>query len=278
MNKSSPIVTIIGHVCIDQNTVDGLSSEKWGSSPMYIANYLQEKYAIQPSIFAPYGSDFSQYKNGFHFINEASAFNTLIYKNIVTNGSRTQRCYNAASYAQPAITQEIIDTLTRTDIIIVTPMTPYLSTEYVTQILGYLPKKSLKVLLPQGYMRTIHDDGIVSKRAFNEAAQLLSKFDLLIASDEDISDALERAKGWTTKNHNLSVVITQAENGASLFARGEQTSVPTTPIPFTKIKNPVGSGDSFSAQLSLSLYEGLGAVQSIEVANKTTGLALLSSK
>jgi sugar/nucleoside kinase (ribokinase family) len=278
MTNQSPTITIVGHVCIDQNTIDGVSSEKWGSSPMYIANYLQINHGIQPSIIAPYGNDFSQYTDGFRFITTAYGSKTLIYKNIVTNGSRMQYCYNAMGATHPAITTDVIDRLRSTDILIVTPMTPYLDVKYVLELLRYIPEKCLTVLLPQGYMREINQDDTVSIREFIEAPQLLSEFDILVASDEDYIAVQDWATHQTILHQNLSAVITNAEKGATLFARGKQTGVPTTPVPFDKIKNPVGSGDIFSAQLSVSFHSGFDIVKAIQSANDATGASLLLSK
>lgn len=278
MTNQPPIITIVGHVCIDKNTIDGISSEKWGSSPMYIANYIKKNHGVQPSILASYGIDFNKYTSGFHFINDAVKSKTLVYKNVVTNGDRVQYCHNALNSTPPAITPDVIDTLRQTDILIVTPMTPYLNTEYILEVLRYIPKKSLTVLLPQGYMREINQDGTVSIREFLEAPQLLSKFDILIASDEDYLDVHNWATDQTVHFPNLSVIITQAEEGATLFVQGRQTSIPTTPIPFEEIKNPVGSGDIFSAQLSLSLHDGFDIAEAIRSANEATGASLLLSK
>ena len=270
----TPSITIIGHVCIDQNVIDGVSYEKWGSSPMYIANYLQEKYAVQPSILAAYGNDFTKYTPGFHFINKAAGLKTLVYKNIVTNGHRTQYCHNTTDATVPTITPDVIQTLRTTDIVIVTPMTPHLSTAYVLQILQHVPKECLKVLLPQGYMREINDKGSVGMREFIEAPEFLSKFDVLVTSDEDYPNVYEWAAHSTIKHDPLSIVVTQAEKGAALFVQGRQTNISTIPISFKDIKNPVGSGDIFSAQLSFSLYNGFTINEAIRSANEATGASL----
>jgi sugar/nucleoside kinase (ribokinase family) len=139
-----------------------------------------------------------------------------------------------------------------------------------------VPETCLKVLLPQGYMRHINADGMIEKRKFIEGEQLLTYFDAMVTSDEDSDDALRAAVIWATYKEGSSIVVTQSSKGATLFNGGQTTQVPTTPIAFSRIKNPVGSGDMFSAQLALGLYDRLDPADAVRSANETTAKALLS--
>jgi Sugar kinases, ribokinase family len=272
-----PIVTIIGHTCIDHNTIDGVRYESWGSSAMYIAKYFAKEFDVKSHIVSSYGHDFMKYATEFNFIGEPSSENTLLYENIVNNGDRTQFCKHSNFSPPVKVEGEVANLLSQTDILIIAPMLANYSVEYIDQIMEYLPEKTLKVLLPQGYMRHINSENKIEKKEFTEAKHILKYFDVVVASDEDYDNALEVAKDWAKHKDGSSIVITQAEKGATVFHEGQSTQISTTPIPFNEIKNPVGSGDMFSAQFTMSLHNRLHPHEAVRQANEATARALLSN-
>jgi len=271
-----PIVTIIGHTCIDHNTINGTSYEKWGSSAMYIAKYLSKEFNITSRIVSSYGHDFVKYRDDFIFLEPPSGYTTLLYKNVVTNGNRIQFCHHSNSSPPIRISRHVAEILRKTDILVVAPMLTNYDEKYIKQVMQYTPEQTFKVLLPQGYMRHINDKNEIEKREFSEAKYVLPYFDAVIASDEDCDNALLVAKKWADYKKGLHIVITQAEKGATVFDDSTVVQVPTTPIPFSEIKNPVGSGDMFSAQFAISMYNGLRPSEAVDQANKATAKALLS--
>lgn len=273
---SKPVVTIIGHACIDHNTIDGTKYEKWGSSAMYIAKYYLKHFGIKSHIVSSYGKDFSKYANDFNFTESPSGDRTLLYENIVTNGHRVQYCRNSDCSPPIPVGEDVINLLQRTDILIVAPQISNYSAAYISNIMNYLSDNSLKVLLPQGFMRHINEDDKIEKREFAEAESILLYFDAVIASDEDYDNILNLAEEWAEHKTGSSIVITQAERGATVFHKGETKQISTMPLPFDKIKNPVGSGDMFSAQFTISLHNKLHPHDAVHEANKTTAQALLA--
>lgn len=271
-----PIVTIVGHVCLDHNSIDGVTYKSWGSSAMYIAKYLAKEFGIKPHIVSSYGSDFIEYTTEFTFIGELNDHKTLLYENIVNNGNRLQFCHHSDFSPPIEVNADLKDLLKKTDILIVAPMLANYDIKYIEQIMEHLPATTLRVLLPQGYMRHINEEYKIEKRAFIEAKHILKHFDAVIASDEDHDNALEAARGWAAYKNGSSIVITQAEKGATVFYADKITRVATTPLPFSEIKNPVGSGDIFSAQFTMSLHSKLHPHEAVSSANKATAKALLS--
>lgn len=271
-----PVVTIIGHVCLDHNSIDGTKYKSWGSSAMYIAKYLAKEFGITSHIVSSYGSDFVEYATEFTFIDEPGNHKTLLYENIVNNGDRVQFCHHSNFSPPIEVGANLIDLLKKTDILIVAPMLANYGIEYIEQVTEYLSPTALRVLLPQGYMRHINEEYKIEKKAFTEARHILKHFDAVIASDEDLDDALEAARDWATHKEDLSVVITQAEKGATVFYANKIAQIATTPLPFSEIKNPVGSGDIFSAQFTMSLHNKLHPHDAVSSANKATARALLS--
>lgn len=271
-----PTVTLIGHVCIDNNTIEGAKFETWGSSVMYIAKYLLKNFGIHSHIIAPYGQNFVKYTESFDFLVPPTTPDTLQYENIVNNGTRVQYCHHAELSNPVTINEKIKELLEHTDILVVAPLVANYQVTYIAQIMEFLPKECLRVLLPQGYMRHINGEDRIEKRMFSEAEQLLTYFDVVVASDEDCDNALDVAKVWATYKEESSIVITQASKGATLFNNGKVTQIPTTAIPPSQIKNPVGSGDTFSARLAIDLHNKLSPSDAVRNANAATAKVLLS--
>lgn len=273
-----PVVTIVGHTCIDNNVVDGIRSENWGSPAMYIAHYYLKNFGIKANIVSSYGSDFTKYTKVFVFTEQPGDSKSLVYENIVNNGQRVQFCHNSQSSLPATLNQNAIELLKKTNILIIAPQLPNYSPDYIAKIMDYAPSDCLKVLLPQGYMRQVDRTDKIIKRDFAEASRILPYFDAVIASDEDYVDILALATGWAKYKPGSSIVITQAEKGATVFHDGVIQPIATQPIPFTDIKNPVGCGDIFSAQFALSLYNRLDPYAAAVQANQATAKALTSEK
>jgi len=275
-DMTQPVVTIVGHTCIDNNTVDGIKFEKWGSSAMYIAKYYLRHFGLKSNIISAYGTDFTKYTNDFVFTEAPGNHKTLLYENIINNGHRVQYCRNSDHSTPVALNDEAIELLHKTDILIVAPQISNYNVSYVNELMQYLSKDCLRVLLPQGYMRRVNEQDKIEKKEFLEAQHILSHFDAIVASDEDYDDILDLAEGWATHRPNSSVVITQAQKGATIFHKGESKHIPTTPLPFDIIRSPVGCGDTFSAQFAISLHDKLHPHDAVRHANETTAQALLS--
>lgn len=271
-----PTITIIGHTCIDKNTIDNVKIETWGSPAMYMATYYLQNYDIKSHILSRYGHDFSRYTDKFLFTEKPDNNKTLVYENIVNNGQRTQYCHSSDSDQVVELRKDTTDLIQKTDILIVAPQLPNYSKEYIEEIIKLAPKNCLKVILPQGYMRQIGPDDKVSQRDFTEAALILPYFDVVIASEEDYSGILDLAPRWSEYKQHSSIIITQAEKGATVFDSGKSEHIAAKPIPFGDIKNPVGSGDVFSAQVAIGLYNKLSPYEAVDQANKATAKSLLS--
>lgn len=268
-----PKIGIIGHVCIDHNSVDGHNITKWGSSAMYMSKLLQKSYGYLPTIIAPYGEDFT-YASEVDMLTEPTESPTLVYENILINGMRTQKCHNYKDALLPVLGDKIQLRLSQLDICFVAPLTPFFDVDTIRKFLSYLPENCLRVLLPQGYMRDFDAQGNVTKRKFIEQADFMGAFDLIIASDEDLDDALETARAWSTHDREPTYVITQAANGATVFQAGKDIHVPTQPLRQEEIVNPVGCGDMFSATLAIERAAGTPIKEAIATAHQRTRQAL----
>jgi len=270
-------VTIIGHVCIDHNVIEGERVDSWGSPAMYIAKYLRDVVGINTHIVAAHGKDFAEYAASVQLTESAGDFSTLVYQNLVENGHRVRKCFNAENSPPIEPSPHVQALLAGSDICIMASILGNYSADYTKRVFAHVPETSLKILAPQGHFRVVHEDGIISTQPLQEPKALLPLFDAVAISDEDIEDALNEARRWSELAPKTIVVVTQAERGATVFLNGAETQVPTVPIANEDLTSPVGCGDLFVANLSLNLHKGLGPIEAVDATNKAMHDILLKS-
>jgi sugar/nucleoside kinase (ribokinase family) len=105
-----------------------------------------------------------------------------------------------------------------------------------------------RVLAAQGLLRSFETDGTVIATPWRDYARLLPKVDAVVVSEEDHAED----SAWLPFT---TVVVTQAERGAELHARGVTTHVPAFAV--AEVIDQTGAGDAFAASLALGLAEGL---------------------
>lgn len=253
--NNRPTITIVGHVCIDHNTIDGVFHETWGSAVIYIAEYLKKTHSIDASILASYGRDLEEFTDTTSFILQPTLDRTLVYENTITNGRRRQAVKNTRNTAIDTIDERTRDILSKTDILIFAPLLPNYDKSYIESLCVLLPTHAYKAILPQGYYRSVGRNGEIKKRKFSEAG-ILRMMNLLIQSDEDSDDAIASVQAWVRKYPDLTGVVTHNSDGVSVLGKGMPQRIATEPVAVKNIVNSVGAGDVFSAELLLSIYEG----------------------
>lgn len=260
-------IVLCGHVCIDVNISEGASYTSWGSSLMYMAHYFQDQLKLAPLLIAAYGRDFEQYTKGITFLPVAMGEHTLIYKNHTTNNRRLQQCDHVADAKPVPITKAVKDSVAQADIICVAPLLPNFSTAYVRQLLSTKKFKSLAVLLPQGYLRTADHKGYVQPREFEEADEIIALFDMVIISNDDHPNAVQLAQQWARQAPQVAIIVTQGSRGASLVSADTVRPVATEPVAEEHIVDSVGCGDTFSAALMYSYFQGRDIIAAIQTGN-----------
>jgi sugar/nucleoside kinase (ribokinase family) len=276
MTLGTPKVILAGDVCIDHNVVNGHKYVSWGSSLMYMNQYLVNHVNIDVGIIAAHGRDFNKYISGVNIINDPEPIETLVYENIVKGDRRTQFCHNIASSKPVNIDATLQRMFKHANIFVFAPLTPNYQLDYLQTLLKYIPKNALKALIPQGYLRRIRHDGLVNKSDFINEKSIVPLFDVIIASDEDCDDPFTTTEKWLSCSEKLNVVITQNKNGATLINKDGFRHIGTIPIPNTKIIDSVGSGDVFSAQMIASYYINGDILQAIDAGNNAAHERLLS--
>lgn len=277
-DSGKPKVVFVGHVVIDHNKVEQTSYVRWGSPAMFMMRYLRSNFAINPTIIASYGPDFLQYAGDADLLPRTPNLNqSIVYENIVVNGRRTQYCHNGAAKL-PELTPEIQTALQAADMLFLAPLTPEFTAEYVSELMRFLKPDCLKTLLPQGYLRSIAPDGLVSPREFTEAAEIIPHFDLVIISDEDHPKADEVVHGWKQSSSQTNIVVTENVRGADLITSDGIKHIATTPVSPDKIVDSVGLGDVFSAATAYQLHLTRDITKAIKAGHVAAREKLLSPK
>jgi len=122
-----------------------------------------------------------------------------------------------------------------------------------------------RVLAAQGMLRSFAKDGTVQAARWRHYASLLPKVDAVVVSEEDHAED----SAWLPFT---TVVVTQAERGSDLHARGATTHVRAFAVP--AVVDQTGAGDAFAASLALALAEGLDLVAAATFASAAASFAV----
>src|SRR3989344_8945451 len=178
---------IIGHVCLDRNILeDGSTFVGPGSPAMFIDKILKQFPDTSLSTISSYGSDYIQYLQGINiFPSTPNMADTLVYQNDSSRGRRRQSVLNTHSSSLVGIDGAIGKLVSQADVIFVAPLLPNFSVSYCKDVNNAAREGALKVLVPQGYFRTIDASSNVISREFEEAGDIIPLFDVIITSEED---------------------------------------------------------------------------------------------
>jgi sugar/nucleoside kinase (ribokinase family) len=263
--KTEPRIICLGHVCIDRNSTEHAEYIGWGSGTLYMSSYFQAR-GLRPAVISSYGPDLLPHVNEFELLSPPNMPETLTFENIVPPGqTRKLFAHKADMSLPPVLTPDLKRAIAEADILIAAMLLPTYSAEWLESGLGLAQSSCLKVLCPQGYLRSLDGDGLVSPRPFEEARHIIPLFDLVFISDEDTPDALTVAQDWKRAAPGTEVIVTNGPKGATIIGTDGPRLIPTIPIPPEEIVDSVGCGDTFAASVALALYEG----RSLEDAIKT---------
>jgi sugar/nucleoside kinase (ribokinase family) len=122
-----------------------------------------------------------------------------------------------------------------------------------------------RVLAAQGMLRSFGPDGTVIATPWRDYARLLPKVDAVVVSEEDHAED----SAWLPFT---TVVVTLAERGSELHARGTTTHVGAFAV--DEVIDQTGAGDAFAASLALGLAEGLPIVKAATFASAAASFAV----
>lgn len=275
---SEPNVVVIGHVCIDHNTTEHASYTSWGSSVLYIAQYLRQAYRNNPLVVSNYGPDLVPYIPEITMLPALpSRPQTLLYENNTQVVPRIWKAHNTTFADAPLITPVLQEALTHADIVIVATLLPNYSPGYIKEILGYTSGQALKLLCPQGYFRSVDSKGLVSPRDFIEAPEIIPLFDIVVYSKEDTPKAFALAHEWSQLHDQTRLIITDGPKGASIVTTSGTEHIPTKPLLPEEIIDSVGCGDTFAATVAYEYYLSRNLSKAILAAHRAAARKLRST-
>ncbi len=283
--NNAPSIVVIGSVCIDTNTTEkGETYIGWGGTGPYSALAARKLGVGNVTIAASYGPDFTEYGKGFNLMpGPIEGVQTLAYTNVTTQAGRIQTCHNAEAAGPPKFTKRLRKLIKRADILVVAPLVPWKSIDYIIELVRATSDDAVSVLCPQGYFRDIQPDGSIQPRTFSEHSSILSLFDLIILSREDTPNAVKAASSWIQGSSETDIIVTEAEKGAKIIlprANGTQEyrQVGTTAIAPEDVRDSVGCGDFFAMATAIAYWGNGGNIDAaVAEGNRAAGEKLAGS-
>lgn len=254
-------ITIVGHVCIDQNMSEHTSYTSIGGPAVFIDMIIHLFPDTQTTIITPYGKDFMKQKLSASLYPDApTTEKTLVYKNSIKNGRRTQRVENYTQATPVPLNGNVKTILSKTDILFIAPILPNFPPDYIAEIIHAVNPAATKILLPQGYFRTIGGGGYVFPREFKEYISIIPLTDIVIVSKDDGKHMGTLIKSWIRRSPKLLGIMTMADKGVTALTKKKKILVPAVPVPEKDIVDSVGSGDIWSAGFAY-VYKKTQSVQ-----------------
>jgi len=268
-------ITIVGHVCIDNNVSEHSTYTTAGSPAMFMDKAYKRFPDVVTSIIAPYGVDFLTYTQGINIFPTKPIYDwTLIYENKSQGNIRSQKALNRG-YAGPVpLEDKLRKIVSESDVVFFAPLTPDYSIQYISDLMNSTKANSLKILLPQGYCRSFDKNDNVIQRDFIEADSIISLFDVVIVSEKDHGEIRSIAQKWSAKTQ---VIMTLGDNGSSYMYHGETVTASVEQVNTEDIIDSVGSGDIFSASFGYKYYITKDVKKSLEFANNIARQCLFLS-
>jgi sugar/nucleoside kinase (ribokinase family) len=226
------------------------------------------------TVVSSYGDDFQPYLKDVTIYPENPIISrTLMYENFSVGNTRFQKALHREESRPVPISKELREIIEKADVIIVSPILPDYSPDYIRRLLVMANPGSVKLLIPQGYFRNFKNDGIVIPRKFIEADTLLPLFDFVTVSAEDYPQLGNLSRHWVA-NSGVQIIMTQGSRGATIFSRSGEKQISTEQVPLEKIIDTVGSGDIFSAGFIYECSITKNVESAVCFANKLAGACL----
>ena len=259
------IITIIGHVCIDNNISENSAYTTAGGPAIFMSKIYGKFPDVTTHVVSPYGSDFVRYIKGINiFPNKPTHDWTLIYENKSHGNTRNQKTFNRECAKPLPIKTELQKIISSSHILFFTPLTSDYSSQYVKNLIEHTQTNSLKILLPQGFFRSFDEQNNVIQRDFIEADAIIQLFDFVIVSEQDHQHMKSIIQNWAKKTH---VIMTLGEKGSCHMYRNELDFIPVEQVRYKDVIDSIGSGDIFSASFGYKYYLTKNIKKSLLFAN-----------
>ena len=250
---------LIGHVTRDLHANNSFSV---GGTVTY-ATVIVKEMGWRPVVVTTAAPDFEpiSYLRDIKWHVGQSAATTTFRNDYDDDGHRHQ---TIGPIARDILAADIPPSCRQAAIVHLCPLSQELAPEitdiFETQFLGSTP---------QGWMRRWDEQGRVSLGDWYGAERVLPRLNASVISIEDVEDDWSIAERWAKQTETL--VVTQGEQGCTIFHWGDRLVVPPRPSNPT---DPTGAGDVFAAAFFIRLHETGDLWASARFANVTASMAI----
>jgi sugar/nucleoside kinase (ribokinase family) len=136
-------------------------------------------------------------------------------------------------------------------------------------IIDGLSHVDLLGLTPQGWLRAWDEHGRVRRSSFRQPEALLSRFDAVVLSEEDVEQDWNLIERWSRLSPLL--VATQGSLGCTVFDRGRRWRIPAFPV---EEVDATGAGDVFAAAFFIRFRESGDPIVAARFANCVASFAV----
>lgn len=266
----APSIVVIGDLCLDLNEEGGrVLDASWGSPALFIASQLESAYGLRALVSGPYGEDLRGLVRDFWLDRGPAGLRSLSYRNVVASPGHGTASAGAmpprAQYWRPSDREPEPIRVQRAlrdphDLVYFCPLIPDLDRADDIAAISTCQgvTNQVRVLLAQGLMRSSGTPGqdsyipVQRRDIGDDEAATWSCFDIVVFSDDDQLDAVDKARRWSASSPDTGFVVTRGHLGATLCVNGSATQVGTRPL--TDPVTTVGAGDVFAAVVGIEFH------------------------
>lgn len=252
---------VIGHVTRDLRENDPASSEYTLGGTSSFAAVTAAKLGHTPTVITRAGSDVDlSVLKAIADVHVLESESTTTFANLYAPSGRIQYCYHPSA---PIAANEIPSNLHNPSTVLLGPLVSEIGPD-IPPLFG---SETLVAAVPQGWMRTWDETGLVSFSDWPDAELYLRHLDVLILSVEDIGFELSRLTPFIEQVP--LVVLTQYRDGSTIYghrADGSRYRVEVPPRPANEV-DPTGAGDTFATAFLLRLRQSGDPLHSARYAN-----------
>jgi len=253
----SPEFISIGHVTYDIYPGERLI----GGSAVY-SSLTAYNLGLSSGIITSRGPDFScnGLLRGINMVSSLSDYTTT-FCNSYHKGKRKQVINQIANKIK---IDQIPEQWNKAKIVHICPI----ANEVDEAIFDFF-QDNLVGLTPQGLMRKWDKKGQVYPKCWIPNNKILSKVDVLIFSEEDISDFPEVLEKYVSSIK--IVIVTRGAKGSVLYWQGQKIVFPAFKA---KEVDPTGAGDVFAAAFLIEYHKTVDPIKSSRFANYVASFAV----
>ncbi len=241
---------VIGHIALDLLP----QGNRLGGTAAYAALTAQT-LGLRPGIVTHWGAELTRKELTHIPIAGMTAEHSTSFENVHTGHGRAQYVH---AVAPPIHFEHIPTTWRAAPIVHLGPIAQEIDPAMADHFSG-----AFVGVTPQGWLRTWDDDGRVSPRDWQHAAQALRQADAVVLSIEDLAGEISQAHKITAECNILA--LTMGKEGALIFWNGDERHFSAPPV---EEVDPTGAGDIFAASFFCQLWQGRNPWEAAQFANQ----------